>query len=66
MLPYYNFACTQPSWQDNAFLNTVASKLKSATSPRLQGDLKIPHSWLTKENMFLRIIYVLIFSIRWE
>ena len=56
MLPSYNLACIQPSWQDNAFFNIVASKLKSATSPKLQGDLKIPHFWLTKENIFLHIM----------
>jgi len=59
MLRCYNLACTQPSWQDKAFFNTVASKLNSAISPRLQGDLKIPHFWLTKENMFLHVIFVL-------
>jgi hypothetical protein len=59
MLPCYNLACTQPSWQDSAFFNTVASELKSVTSPKLQGDLIIPNSWLTKEIMFFHIIFVL-------
>jgi hypothetical protein len=66
MLPCYNLACIQPRWQGNEFFNTVASKLKSATSPKLQRDLNISHYWMIKENMFLHTILVLIFCIRWN
>ena len=46
--PIINLACTQPIQHSNAFFSTIASKLKSAISPKLQGGLKLPHSWMIK------------------
>lgn len=37
-----NLACTLPSQHGDEFFNTIASKLKSTASPKLQGDLKLP------------------------